>query len=454
VQAEPPTEVEFPKWRIGLFLVLAAGLIGALMYKFSDPYTTITRNFPDGSTLRILGVSYGSSNYYGGPKAKPWQLAIGRKLPFSLASRLDWWFKGGDWFQVVSAPGYSNLTIVVARDGPGRAKAAKFYRMVLFDGESNGVACRGSGSSSGDDSAIFKSDTPHFHLAQSMSFAYYPRRDKNIILRFFEDHTNGEPPKVVAEFHVPNPCPGSYPTWTPEPLPTFKAAGDVVATLADFATGVSRAHPERAARDNEESVTHVAFRLEQSSQTNCLWAPVGIEVSDATGNRWPVFAWPSKPGTNAVYNMNFADLLWAGESAWKLKIELSRTNGFESNDLWIASSIPVPSQSAPSEYFTNIDGCAVSISLSFARKTSRQPTSRFVPATLQLTSTNIPLDMRLSLVSAIDDQGGAIKIKSHSTAGKEEHYGVAIPADAKRLDCVCAYHKSRFVEFVAAPRRE
>ncbi len=86
------------KSRRALFLLLALGVVAAVVvWVRAATHYSLTRKLADGTTLRIVQASFGNELSYHEPKPQAWLLAIGRRLPFATASRLGWWFKGGDW---------------------------------------------------------------------------------------------------------------------------------------------------------------------------------------------------------------------------------------------------------------------------------------------------------------------------------------------------------------------
>src|SRR5207249_9754854 len=87
----------------------------------------------------------------------------------------------------------------------------------------------------------------------------------------------------VAEFVVPNPAPGPYPSWTPSPLPAARSMGPLVITLTELATG-QEAPRRLPLLDRERSWTHAAFRVVENGRPTDRWAPVGLTLADATGN--------------------------------------------------------------------------------------------------------------------------------------------------------------------------
>ena len=112
----------------------------------------------------------------------------------------------------------------------------------------------------------------------------FPRRGKEVHLRLLEDQT------IIAEFKIPNPAPGPYPTWTPSPLPTTSSKDGLEVTLAKFAA--YQTSPEISAKHERYPRTECVFTLRESGRATVDWTPVVTEVSDATGNHWR--AWPNR----------------------------------------------------------------------------------------------------------------------------------------------------------------
>jgi len=285
-----------------------------------------SQTLADGSVLTVESIVFGTSNYYREPFPKAWQLAIGKWLPFKLAAGLGWRFNTkGDWSSFANPSGMRSLAIFTKREGPGR-DASDQIRVVVLDDQGDSSDWYGAGrSGTGPDSGH-----THYHQTQSWDIPAFPRRGKTLVVRFLREQGAAKPGVPVMQFHIANPQPGPYPIWTPEPWPSTRDAGDLTVTLTDFTTGLSMSEPTRAAFENEEVVTHLAFDLEQKGRTNCPWQVKFVEISDATGNRWsPV---PRGTRTKARQNgvtqtMNLSGNLWPGESAWTLRVELAPAPG-------------------------------------------------------------------------------------------------------------------------------
>ena len=88
----------------------------------------------------------------------------------------------------------------------------------------------------------------------------------------------------------------------------------------------------------------VSFRLERSGKAASNWAPVSLETTDATGNRASVnygnngnqARWQGDEGT-----ITYQYGLWPSETAWKLRMEMTQSSNFSSDEEWTATNIPV-----------------------------------------------------------------------------------------------------------------
>jgi hypothetical protein len=432
-----PSNSDPLKLRYGLWLLLAAVILFAVAGLVRrELKLSLTRELPDGSMLRVAAVSFGTNHVFTESKPANWQLALGRKLPFSLASRLGWSFNIGASAMQANPPGFTNLVLFIIHDGPKNSSGS--YQIEAFDDDGNSFdASEGGGNSGGPDAS-----GRHYHLLQSRALDAFPRRCKNIGLRFLDNQSN----TTVAEFHIPNPASGTFPVWTPEPLPATREADGVEAKLLDFTTGLDSS----GGHGPHRTKTQLTLRLAEFGQTNCLWAPRRIAVSDATGNLWFAYAPASKakgiPGN--VYTLSFPGTLWAGEAAWKLRIELVQSAGFPPEELLTMSNIMGPGMNFSSAFSTNIGGCRIKVDAN-----RKVPGLRNVY--VSLAAENMPEDERLILVKVTDDQNRPGKIKNRNEwLNWRSTFDLTMPPDATNLNLEFARHRSRFVEFLASPKRK
>ena len=180
---------------------------------------------------------------------------------------------------------------------------------------------------------------------QSWFFPAFPRHGKTLVVRFLREEGKGKVYVPLMQFQIANPQPGPYPTWAAEPWPATKNVGDLAVTLTDLTTGLSESQPTRAALENEPVVTRLALDLEAKGRTNCPWQVKGVEVSDATGNRWLSYLRDMKTKVHeqgVTRTMTLPGNLWPGESAWKMRVELSPTPDVPPDELTTLSGIALP----------------------------------------------------------------------------------------------------------------
>src|SRR5690348_1014134 len=116
--------------------VLLAGLILVLVLA-SPKSPSLVRRMPDGSWLKIVSVSYGSSTFYQLPPPKPWQSFLLKHLPPSWSARLGLW---QGWGGVGPPAGWTNLVIVtVCKQATPRSLTAS-PQIDVFD-ERGGKIC-------------------------------------------------------------------------------------------------------------------------------------------------------------------------------------------------------------------------------------------------------------------------------------------------------------------------
>ena len=84
----------------------------------------------------------------------------------------------------------------------------------------------------------------------------------------------------------------------------------------------------------------IDFDAQQKGQSATNWRPVQIETTDATGNY--IKGWINNYRQNGEMSGYFYQPgLWPDEPAWKVRVEFSRTSGFNADELWSVTNIPV-----------------------------------------------------------------------------------------------------------------
>jgi hypothetical protein len=441
------------KFGLGMAMVAVATLVcAAHIWRSAGLPRSVT--LADRSVLTVESISIANSNYYHEAFPKAWQLALGKWLPYAVAAGLGWRYNTKDeWAAVGSASGMTNLVIFTKREGPGREPSDQI-RVGVLDNHGNTLGWYEGGR----DSTMQDARSAHYHQMRTWIIGAFPRRGKTLTVRFWRKEGDGKPDVPILQFEIANPQPGPYPIWTPEPWPATKHAGDLAVTLTDFTTGLSASDPTRAAVQNEEVVTQLAFDLEVKGRTNCPWRVKNVAGSDATGSDW--FSVPSANKTQAhqkgvTETWNSPVSLWPGESAWKLRVELAAAPGTAPEGLATITGIEVPAEgsSLPLRLTTNLAGFALRMQKIETKKAAAKARGVTVPVTVSYAVEAMPQECHLSVVKVSDDRGRPIQVNWRGASSAGAYYlDLTVPVDAAQLSCTFELRRSRFVEFLARPR--
>lgn len=102
-------------------------------------------------------------------------------------------------------------------------------------------------------------------------------------------------------------------------------------------------------RDNPDDAMNkgmqVAFHVERNGKPVQNWIPMSLEVTDATGNRTAI-SYGANGGNQVKWNGDEGTLtcpngLWPDEPAWRLRMQMTQTSDFSSDEQWTAQNIPV-----------------------------------------------------------------------------------------------------------------
>ena len=143
-------------------------------------------------------------------------------------------------------------------------------------------------------------------------FTVAPRRSPILNMNLFLDSNRTE--RITFR----NPVYGKYPQWQPkDTLPATNDFPDLHVRIDPLTRG-----------DEISSNYHFRPRTIITKETYTDWTVTDAELSDATGNtlpRWNGTWFFSGPQT--FEQVEFAGALWPGEDAWRLKFQLSKSNG-------------------------------------------------------------------------------------------------------------------------------
>jgi hypothetical protein len=411
------------------------------------------RSLAQKSLFRVASVMVGTNFNY--QRSAPWEEKVLNALSRSplVGSHVDAWDASGP-LSMSSYSGRTNMAVFTTSEQPS-GSSVEPNGLIVFDSEGNTFFAAQGVSGTGSD------DGKRSWEIQGWLLKGFPRRAQNLGLRLVRVGADRQTWQPMAELHIRNPLFARYPVWIPEPVPATKVDGDLNVTLVGLQTGVSRENPCPAAQANEIPFSRAIFQVRQAGRADSSWQPKGIEISDATGNRWsPFVALEFVKHRPESVELVFSGALWPGETAWKLRVELSRTTDFEAQELWTVRGIEVPqsSQRLLPENATTKQGTILSL-VAFTGAEADQPGNfkwlmeKGEPR-ISVRAEPVPDGWRLSLVRVVDNLGREVETHNEQERGwsnGEKVFGLNLQPDATHVDCTFALHKSRFVEFLARP---
>jgi hypothetical protein len=394
---------------------------------------------PDGSTLRLVSVGYGTEHFLPG---KWWQ-RYARHLPLAWQSRLPM-ASGpamttsvpslGLWLDWDKLDPNVNWDFALADEHDVEARLQP-------SATANSFAAGTTGPRSG---------------FMGRAFTTFPRRSATMELRLYEPQSGGGR-VLLASFRFPNPVREKFPEWKPLPLPATVKHGDLEITLERLSFGASQDHPWRPAKTSEESHALGEFHVTDRGALG-HWVPDGVQMSDATGNELRARSWSrnilvGRP--NYLWNPH----LWPSEAAWKLQFDFSRSEGayFSTNELFEVPALAVPPMDGATEssFTTNRLGHTLRVpglaqgSWKFPGRKSSLGTADRIRLEVEVSP-----DLgrkRLTVVRASDDQGRSLK---GWMSGRHEHahyFAYEVQPDAKFLNFTVAIHEVITAEFLVKP---
>lgn len=421
--------------KIILWSIVSAVIAGIAVDAFlwlSKPQV-ITLN--DGTKLTLVGATYGK--HHVAPKIK---MAGGRAR--TGGTRVD----------------SANNTVVVWIEAEHKANQYPNYQLMVYD--TANTACVSAWSRT-------QSQIKNGVEMQGFMLNAYPRWDSKMILRVMSYGQRGQ--QVSKEqFVVSNPARGSFPKWTPDPLPDTQSDGDLNVTLTRLAGDASFNRGSGVPqKDPMNRAVLAAFHTEQKGVVVTNWQPVRITTSDASGNSIENNSWSSGRDDNGDATMTYQWGLWPDQTPWKLRVEMSRTSGFNDDEAWTVQNVPVQPGSWQSMW--NNNGRNSRTNSAFAETTLNGIHLKLFPA-IQITDQNfgngqrqggvrvtadpdLPEGFRLSVL-ATDEQGR--QLQNWGPNGGGGNYIAQFPnlRKARTLNITVALHKSRFVEFTVNPAKQ
>ena len=307
---------------LSIVVILILGGAAGTYWWISRPQVI---KFSDDTTLTLLGADYGKRHTVPGGKLPPATARPATQGRGAVVQTARTFTTAADtlvvWLRAKSDQ---------SSDTPNQNHSFQFF---IYD--KAGTAC-------GQAYANFQQGV----RVSSVQFPAFPRRQGQLYLRV-QEQGNGGQEMAEEKFVINNPAAGkSFAKWTPEPMPTTKEDDGLSVTLTKLLAGA--ALPYQRVQDDPDDVINkgaqVAFRVERGGKPVTDWEPVSVETTDATGNRTAInygagnnqSKWNGGEATLTLQNG-----LWPDEPAWKVRMEMTQTSDFSSDEQWAAQNIPV-----------------------------------------------------------------------------------------------------------------
>lgn len=317
--------------------ILVLGLAGGAYWWLSRPQVIV---FSDDSRLTLLGVDYGKR--HAAPRGK---LASAPATPAAAGRPAAARRAGSGSFQT---PTDTLVVWVRAKydyttsqpnqpNQPNRVLINQYRNFQFYVYDKEGTACasgpsRNVSGQQGDD-------------ILAIQFDAFPRREGKLYLRAQESGSGGQE-MADKQFVISNPARKSFTKWTADPLPSTKEDGDLSMTLTKLVAGANMPYT-RNSDDPDDAMNkgvQVTFHVERGGKRVTNWQPASVETTDATGNRTAVNYGPNGGqvqwnGDEGTFTYQYG--LWPNEPAWKVRLEMTQTADFSSDEQWTAQNIPV-----------------------------------------------------------------------------------------------------------------
>ena len=427
-------------------LVVLAGLVLVVLLLVPAQPTSPWLALPDGSSVRIAAVSYGT-NHVMGP-------LLGRLIAH-LPPKI------GDPLVKLSGNRLAVQRIIVAAPELVVWLDTRYY----VTNSPYTMTCLGDGSNYM--AGLFGAFNGGSPMAP-VEFKQSPRRDPVITINFFPQNAPASSTNHWS-LKFPNPLYRPYPEWQPETLPATKRVGDVEVTLLGLHTGYHTMIPEIRSDSNQTVEIKERFpdptvgvrtvvdpRVRSLSNTNAAWNVWAVQAADATGNQADVNGSIWACGNGDAGGSIFYPGLWPAEKAWKVKLMIKQVKGLSPEKLFSFKNVPLGAVGSPSllGWTSNFAGVTVTLD-----SISRQPpvtnfaTGLALYSTVKFLNSKLPAGLELNLLSVTYDDGTTGQPEFSGGMGTNcTYYFSTTPPGAKTADFNFAVQPSPMtVEFTVHP---
>lgn len=432
--------------RLLTLVALATLFYGALQLVGRQPARV--QSLPDGSNIRIQAVQYGPGRAQIN-LVRPLRFLEGVASDFSIGEK--WAARLGLMRGGLGNPAKTNdLAVYTFREKLPPSMEQNLAMTVL---DQHGVAFEARVIGGCGPSAT--------EMQEVWLLPVFPRREKVLPLRVAWRGTS-DAPKTAAEFDIRNPLNGPFPVWTTDLLPATKTNGDLAVTLVELQSGL---HLPVNLHDNlfgDVTASKVTLQVSEAGRTATVWRVRSIELADATGNRWQPQNWRTNDcvvvDERDVAVVTIRGALPFDEPVWKVRVELSPTTAFETNECFTLGPVMVPraGDTLEMKHLTNFHGATISI----PTFRGRDAVTEIFPLKIMPVSSNATVivycdfareDQRLTLVEVTDEQNRPVPHHVVWPAKAMQCFDLEVPSGAEELLFKFALHPSRWVEFQVKP---
>ena len=396
---------------------------------------------PDGSTLTLKSVSFGT-NHYAPPAFRNFLL---RQVPSGLAAKLRL-----DRPQLLVTP-----TPHLTTWWEWRNRVTDREPLIFMVDDAGALGPAGGILPVSGDRAMY-----------AVIWKSFPRRAETLRLRVYQTSATRDP-KPFAELRLGNPIRRSFAQWSPEPLPNSRRLDDLEFSLVGFQIEMTRGLPGFDWCESPQPRATLAFHITCGGRVDQSWRTDGFVLSDATGNEIGLPGeppWVADPQTESWFPrgeavggkwvVSFLWPLWLDEPAYRLRVEFVRQPDapFPPEDVLEVKAVPVPAADGISmiNVGTNLHGFEVK-PLALVGEHATLPGREhdvFGQTTLEVEVPPLPDGLRFDVVQVTDDQGQ--RAVPMAGAGSQS-YGFRIPEGARMVDLKVAVSNRRVVEFLVKP---
>lgn len=243
---------------------------------------------PDGGVIKLEDYAFRPGTVRYDVPNRPFARALAKVLPDVVIRKIGWARPGITVFAGnASFPNEPLLSAAFSSRSPSGNSRRAGTRLVVAN----------------ERGQAFDSVLNSFGNGSVFEASAFPRRGKELRLRLMYDDS------ALAEFRIPNPCPGPHPVWKAGPIPVAVTNAELEIILEKFAA------------DTDRLRTWCVFRVRENGHRSTTWLPAVYEVSDATGNHWRPAVDPPLQGANGRVIGCFLGALWPDEDAWKVRVE-------------------------------------------------------------------------------------------------------------------------------------